>query len=562
MVLLLILCWALAAGALTLAEEQALLAHVGVVVGREEEAEPPDHAFCGTPLLVEARAALGAEGRRQLAKLLQRPALPWEHRSPSGHFRIHYELSGRNRVDSADGDGNQVPDYVDTVAAALDRAWELQVGQLGYQAPPGDGGLGGGDEYDVYLVQLGSGGAYGYTYPEQGGNRSSSYLELDNDYTDAIYVQTRGLDALHATVAHEFFHAIQFGYYQGSDGVWWQEASSTWMEEVAYPEVNDYLQYLNGFLGQPGKSLNSGSSFSADYRIYGACLFAHFLDLRHGRDLIRAIWEELGSRSSAGLEHFDRAIRQRAPGGFGGVMGEFAVWNYLTGKNYRLPSRYPDGERYPQVGDTHLNTLAKVAVADNGQVDHLGSAYVVLEPRLQPGGVLVEVQTPRGRWSQQVLLIGRDTVEVRALAGGQLRLAGWDRYDSLVVVLAQNDQVGNSYEYTVSAEYDPELIDEPVPQRSALKQNYPNPFRPGQQRHTAITFGLSQPSTRTALSIFTAEGQLVWRRYLGVRSARTYTEFWDGTNEAGEPVGSGIYYYVLEGEDFSASRALAVVRGD
>jgi len=562
MLLLLILCWALPAGALTLAEEQALLAQVGVVAGREEGAAPPDHAFCGTPLLVEARAALGAEGRRQLAKLLQRPALPRQHRSPSGHFRIHYELSGRNRVDPADGDGNQVPDYVDTVAAALDRAWELEVGQLGYQAPPGDGGLGGGDEYDVYLVQLGSGGAYGYTYPEQGGNRSSSYLELDNDYTDAIYVQTRGLDALHATVAHEFFHAIQFGYYQGSDGVWWQEASSTWMEEVAYPEVNDYLQYLSGFVGQPGKSLNSGSGFSADYHIYGACLFAHFLDLRHGRDLIRAIWEELGSRSSAGLEHFDRAIRQEVPGGFGGVMGEFAVWNYLTGSNYRLPSRYPDGDRYPKVGDTHLNTLAKVAVADSGQVDHLGSAYVVLEPRLQPGGVVVEVQTPRGRWSQQALLIGRDTVEVRALAGGQLRLAGWDRYDQVVVVLAQNDQVGNSYEYTVAAEYDPELIDEPVPQRSTLAQNYPNPFRPGQQPHTAITFGLSQPSTRTALSIFTAEGQLVWRRYLGVRSARTHTEVWDGTNEAGEPVGSGVYYYVLEGDDFSASRALAVVRGD
>ncbi|MBI2503287.1 MAG: hypothetical protein HYW07_08645 [Candidatus Latescibacteria bacterium] len=368
------------------------------------------------------------------------------------------------------------------------------------------------------------------------------------------------MEALHATVAHEFFHAIQFGYYQGSEGVWWQEASAVWMEEVAYPEVNDYLQYLSGFLRQPEKALDSGSPFSTDYHIYGASLFAHFLDLRHGRGLIRAIWEELGRRASASLDYFDDAIRQEVPGGFSGVMGEFAVWNYFTGSRYRLPSRYPDGDQYPQVVPARLNTLAKVAVEDSGAVDHLGSTYVLLEPRLQPGGVVLEAQTPGGQWSRQVLLVWRDSVEVRSLAGGQLRLAGWDRYDQVVLVLAVTAPSGNSYEYTVAAEYDPDLIDEPVPQISSLAQNYPNPFYLGRQDHTAISFDLSQPSTSTALSIFSAEGRLVRRMYLGLRAARTHTEVWDGADEEGQPVGSGIYYYVLEGDGFKASRTLAVVR--
>ena len=35
------------------------------------------------------------------------------------------------------------------------------------------------------------------------------------------------------TIAHEFHHAIQFGYYANFDGSWWQESTSTWMEEVA-----------------------------------------------------------------------------------------------------------------------------------------------------------------------------------------------------------------------------------------------------------------------------------------------------------------------------------------
>jgi hypothetical protein len=193
-------------------------------------------------------------------------------------------------------------------------------------------------------------------------------------------------------------------------------------------------------------------------------------------------------------------------------------------------------------------------------VDHLGSTYVVLEPRLQPGGVVLEAQTEGGQWSRQVLLVSRDSVEARPLTGGQLRLAGWDRYDQVVLVLAVTSPSGNNYGYTVAAQYDPDLIDEPVPLASILAQNYPNPFRPGRQEHTAIPFGLRQPSANTSLSIFSAEGQLVWRRYLGVRAARAHTEVWDGTNEEGQPVGSGIYYYVIEGEGFRASRTLAVVR--
>ena len=143
MFLLVILCWALPASALTLEAEQVLLSQVRAALG-QEETHAPAHPFCGTPLLVEARAALSPAGQQRLAKALQRPALPREHLSPSGNFRIHYDLSGRNRVDPADGDANQVPDYIDTVAAALDRAWDLEVGQLGYQAPPVDGGGWGG----------------------------------------------------------------------------------------------------------------------------------------------------------------------------------------------------------------------------------------------------------------------------------------------------------------------------------------------------------------------------------------------------------------------------------
>ena len=65
------------------------------------------------------------------------------------------------------------------------------------------------------------------------------------------------------------------------------------------------------------------------------------------------------------------------------------------------------------------------------------------------------------------------------------------------------------------------------------------PIYLGRQAYTTIPFDLSQPSTNTTLSIFSAESQLVWYGYLGLRAAHAYKEMWDGRNDAGELVGSG-----------------------
>lgn len=75
-----------------------------------------------------------------------------------------------------------------------------------------------------------------------------------------------------------------------------------------------------------------------------------------------------------------------------------------------------------------------------------------------------------------------------------------------------------------------------------LYQNYPNPFNPG----TRISFDL--PAAETVwLEIFDVTGKLV-RRVVGGEKMPpgTYIEYWDGTNEHGEKVASGVYYYRLK----------------
>ena len=457
-----------AAAPLTASEASALLDQLEAVGGQAASAVQPTgdgstRAVCGTPVLVQALHAApfqGAPYQRRLAKVLaRRPVTQVQALTPSRRFRVHYDISGAAAVAPADLDANGRPDYIDAVMATLDSTWVLQVDQLHFRAPPEDGTAGGGPEYDVYVTDLGRSSYYGLTYPEGSGLTTASYLQIDNNYTDTIYRQTRGLDALHVTVAHEFNHGLQFAYYQGSDCVWWQEASATWMEEVAYPAVDDYFQYLASFLQNPEISLDSTTP---QLHIYGAALFAHFLDQRYSRDLVRSIWAELGRRSSGSLAHFDTVLRSQ--GGMGAATAELGVWDYFTGNRYRT-GFFAEGRQYPAAKriDLQLATSnANLSVQHTGFLDHLGMVYLSLQPGgQQTGGARIQLETLQGHWVARLLMVSADTVEVQPIKGNAAVVPGWRRYTNVVVALTETDLAGVSFPYTFQATYDPALFDPP-----------------------------------------------------------------------------------------------------
>ena len=528
-------------------------------------------AVCGTPHLVQAMSAapnLSTEFQARLGKLAQRrPDVQHNILSPSGRFRVHYDTEGRHAVSPTDDDANGIPDYIDLTMAVLDSVWILEIEQLGYNPPPSDNGLGGGDEYDAYVIEL-NGGYYGYAYPASNiAETTHSYLEIDNNFTDPGYKQTRGLDALRVTIAHEFHHAIQFGYYAKFDGSWWQESTSTWMEEVAYPHIDDYLQYLTYFLSEPRRALNSGRP--RELHLYGSAIFSFFLDQRYGRELNRLIWEELGQRKSVNLDHFDRVIRQVEPGGLGVVMGEFAVWNYFTGTRHRN-EYYAEADKYPFVPTRDIAVDAEAVTRDTSLVDATGSVYLRLEPQLRPGGVDLFFDANQGAWRRHLLLVGPDSVSVQLVSEPTIRVSGWDQFDEVVLVATSAERTGLAYQHLFTAQFDPDLTDGPVASATnfpnpfhpaALAANYPNPFRPGQHPYTRLAFALAVPSRKTHLSIFTANGTLIWEQDLGPRRASAnHAVRWDGRNLAGNLVASGIYHLLLEADGTAAKRTLAVVR--
>ena len=97
-----------------------------------------------------------------------------------------------------------------------------------------------------------------------------------------------------------------------------------------------------------------------------------------------------------------------------------------------------------------------------------------------------------------------------------------------------------------------------IPDSTTLLPNYPNPFNP----ETWIPYHLAESAVVT-LSIHSANGRLVRRLALGHQSAGVYQSksraaYWDGRNELGELVASGVYFYTLTAGDFTATRKLLI----
>ena len=99
-----------------------------------------------------------------------------------------------------------------------------------------------------------------------------------------------------------------------------------------------------------------------------------------------------------------------------------------------------------------------------------------------------------------------------------------------------------------------------TPKETELLANYPNPFNP----ETWIPYRLAE-DTFVTLTIYDIAGQVVRTLDVGHRIASAYESrskaiYWDGRNDLGEQVASGVYFYTLMAGDFSATRRLVILK--
>ena len=98
------------------------------------------------------------------------------------------------------------------------------------------------------------------------------------------------------------------------------------------------------------------------------------------------------------------------------------------------------------------------------------------------------------------------------------------------------------------------------PAKTDLLPNYPNPFNP----ETWIPYHLSK-SANVTLVIYNVKGEMVRQLALGHKAAGSYLSrsraiHWDGKNQFGEKVATGVYFYRFTAGDFSATRKMLIIK--
>src|SRR3954452_21246266 len=318
---------------------------IGVRTGREL-----------TPALLElnrTRRDLDAAGRKQADALLARPTegnadpqgdgYTTAEASPvcSPHFCIHYVTTTADAPALTDtAPANGIPDYVDLMSqvfenevfpcengsAALGCADAGTTG-LAWPQAPSDGSLGGDSRFDVYIKDLFPQSIFGYVAPDPqpAGSSLFSYLVLDKDFSRFSSTLT-GPDEMRVTAAHEYNHVLQFGI-DADEDTWMFESTATFFENEVYPDIDDYLSYMDTWVNSMADPLTSADG-GAGLKIYGSGVWNHFVAGRRGAPAILAAWQAK-TRPVAGHSFapasYDSAITAAGGTGFASEFDDFSA---------------------------------------------------------------------------------------------------------------------------------------------------------------------------------------------------------------------------------------------
>ncbi|UCG53364.1 MAG: M28 family peptidase [Candidatus Latescibacterota bacterium] len=138
-------------------------------------------------------------------------------------------------------------------------------------------------------------------------------------------------------------------------------------------------------------------------------------------------------------------------------------------------------------------------------------------------------------------------------SGIQLRFVASDEDPGSVVEAGVDDFLILTYQGSGSAV----LPGRPAkPTTAQLEQNFPNPFNP----ETVIRFTIPEPGGKATLRVYDVTGRAVATLIRGERVSGTRAVRWNGTNDAGYDVPTGVYFYRLEIGEQRISRKLVLLR--
>ena len=124
-------------------------------------------------------------------------------------------------------------------------------------------------------------------------------------------------------------------------------------------------------------------------------------------------------------------------------------------------------------------------------------------------------------------------------------------------VFSANGNTVGIYKFTASSVEQENQDLENAPRASSLEQNYPNPFN----SFTVIRYQLlGRQLNHVTVKIYNLKGEEVITLIKGEQSAGSYQVIWDGKNESGEEMSSGIYLCILKVNNWQTSKKLIFLK--
>ncbi len=467
--------------------------------------------------------------QNSIKKILERPELEKSIVSPSGLFRIHYNISGADKPQY----GNlSVEEGIAEVAAAFDSAYNYEVNILGYPPPPSDDSLGGDDKFDVYVYNLG-GGLYGATTPETeiGDEKYESYIEIDNSFAMNEGYNSYGINAARVTAAHELHHAIQvgnYGYFENE--IFYHELTSTAFEEFVYDEVNDYYAYMKSYFKNTENRFDNNSGYNL--AIWNIFLQERFYDKDPllGQKIIKRSWEYLPNNRA--VIAIAKAMQDYGES-FAVEFNTFADWLVFTGDNAQPGKYFEEAENYPNISSTYTLEFNQTQKSILFESQPISINYLTFT------GI-----------DTIIAVISNSNVSADENNGNNTNIDFTIAKQSFV----GSNAINNIYYSRVSSN-DKEFIQDSYIVNNELSSNtnvqkkldlvYPQPF--DYQKHKSLCFPVNKKLNVIAeLKVFSSDMNLVFSG--DVRIYNNVTRWFNVRNNNGNKLASGVYIYVTKAD--------------
>lgn len=437
------------------------------------------------------------------------------------HFQIFYTLDGIHKTD---------PEFIDSLAQNLEKAWDLHTIKLKMKTPLGvkttyqykqnvKTGL-----YPVEVVELNfldnsiralnnvcELGCFGFVYPTNPYNPQESELFFENDFRyvpilneysikyDSIKVNDHychypttllpltnqanysieWAKGIRVTAFHELYHAVQLRYINFFEipNTFWLEASATGIENVGAPDVNDYVGYLPELFNKIGIPFNS-----ILYNYAEGILF-QYLYYHYDKEFDRKIWESFSQEPKEPFEtHFAQTTAKKGVSA-DSLFHDFATRLLFTGeRSFSVDSSLWINEDHPIWPEYNYNS------------------HNYIQPSLSPfafnfyKGENVELGAFKGKGSAALFKNGKASVkEIGNTSSLDTILTHQTQYDSIIWIFSHFQET------------------KPIPEivTDSTLRAYPTPWRHGDLCFTPL------PLNKEFIEIRSRRGDLLWREKYG-----------------------------------------------